>query len=214
MDIKIRLEKPKDYKTVEELTREAFWNQHAPGCDEHYLVHVMRNHADFVPELDLVAEADGVIVGNIMYTKARLVDAAGNEKQILSFGPLSVLPQYQRMGVGKALQEQSFQMAAEMGYDVIVIFGHPSNYVARGFVSCAKFHIGLQGIYPTAMLVKELRPNALDGRNYNFIESEIMAVDAKAAEAYDTLFPLKEKRYQKSQEEFYIYSHSRICGIE
>lgn len=99
--IKIRNEEEKDYSIVEELTREAFYNQYVPGCVEHYLVHIMRRHKDFIPELDFVLERDGQVIGNIMYTKARLVDEAGAEKEILTFGPVCVAPKYQRMGYGK-----------------------------------------------------------------------------------------------------------------
>ena len=88
----IRLETPGDYRAVENLTREAFWNQSVPGCDEHYLVHTMRRHPDFIPELAFVLEKDGEIVGNIMYTKGRLVDGQGHEKPCLTFGPISVAP--------------------------------------------------------------------------------------------------------------------------
>ena len=56
--IRIRKEEEKDYERVEKITRQAFWNLYAPGCVEHYLVHVMRSHKDFVPELDLVIEVD------------------------------------------------------------------------------------------------------------------------------------------------------------
>jgi len=96
MDILIRNETENDYRAVEEITREAFWNLYFPGCHEHYLVHIMRDHADFLKELDFVAECDGKIVGNIMYTKAWLVDETGKEMDIVSFGPISVLPEYQR----------------------------------------------------------------------------------------------------------------------
>jgi len=96
MDIMIRQETKNDYRAVEELTREAFWNLYFPGCIEHYLVHQMRDHADFLEEFDFVAECDGKIVGNIMYTKAWLVDETGKEMDIVSFGPISVLPEYQR----------------------------------------------------------------------------------------------------------------------
>lgn len=47
MTIKIRNEEIKDYRVAEELTRKAFWSLHVPGCEEHYLVHVLRNHKDF-----------------------------------------------------------------------------------------------------------------------------------------------------------------------
>lgn len=82
----IRNERPGDWEAVETLTRRAFYNQYIPGCMEHYLVHIMRGHEDFIPELDFVAELDGEIIGNIMYTRAWLTDAAGNEKPVLTFG--------------------------------------------------------------------------------------------------------------------------------
>lgn len=209
----IRRETENDYKAVELLTREAFWNQYTPGCHEHYFVHVMRTHADFIPELALVLEKDGEIIGNVMYTKSTLRDADGNEKQILSFGPLSVAPQYQRQGCGKALLEYSFQQAIALGYDTIAIFGNPGNYVGRGFKSCKKHNVCLEGdFFPTALLVKELIPDALDGRRWYFHPSPVEQVceDETAVAEFDSAFEPKEKRWQPSQEEFYIYSHSVI----
>ena len=94
--LEIRRETREDYGAVEELTRRAFYNMYVPGCVEHYLVHIMREHEDFVPELALVALLDGEIVGNIMYTKARLTDETGVEKGILTFGPVCVAPEHQR----------------------------------------------------------------------------------------------------------------------
>ena len=155
----IRNERPEDYQCVEALTRSAFYNLYIPGCVEHYLVHIMRQHRDFVPELDFVLERDGQVIGNIMYTKARLVDEAGTEKEILTFGPVCIHPEYQRLGYGKRLMEYSFQQAVALGYDVIVIFGNPGNYVSRGFKSCKKYNICLEGdMFPAAMMVKELKP--------------------------------------------------------
>ena len=76
-----------------------------PGCDEHYIAHILREHADFIPELDFILTLNGKIIANIMYTKARLSDETGAEKEIVTFGPFSVLPEYQRMGHGKKLLE-------------------------------------------------------------------------------------------------------------
>ena len=101
--LNIRNETPADYQIVEDMTRRAFYNLYIPGCVEHYLVHVMRGHEDFIPELDFVLELDGQIIGNIMYTKARLTDEAGTEKEILTFGPVCVMPEYQRQGYGRKL---------------------------------------------------------------------------------------------------------------
>ena len=213
-DVRIRLETEKDYREVENLTRDAFWNVYKPGADEHYFVHQMRDHPDFIPELAFVLEKDGRIIGNIMYTKAWLEDEQGNRKEILSFGPLCVAPEYQRQKLGKLLIEHSFAAAREMGYDVIINFGNPANYVGRGFVSCKKKHVGFvaRGNYPTALLVCELVPGALDGRQWMYIPSTAAdcCEDVLAVEAFDKTFPAKEKKWMPSQEEFYIYRHSSV----
>ena len=209
--IVIRNEREADYDIVEKITREAFYNIYVPGCSEHYLVRKMRGHEDFIPELDFVLERNGEVIGNIMYTKAWLTDEAGGEKQILTFGPVSILPAYQRMGYGKLLMEHSFQKARELGYDVIVIFGSPANYVNRGFKSCIKYHVSLaNGRYPAAMLVKELVPGVLAGRKWVYQDSPIMAVCEDEARRYDDTLEKMEREYRPSQEEFYIMSHSFI----
>ncbi|MCI8401847.1 MAG: N-acetyltransferase [Lachnospiraceae bacterium] len=205
----IRNETKEDYETVEEITRKAFYNIHVPGCTEHYLVHIMRDHEDFIPELDFVAEREGQVIGNIMYTKARLVDETGKEKPVLTFGPVSILPEYQRMGYGKELMEYSFRQAASLGHDVIVIFGSPANYVSRGFKSCKKYNICTEnGKFPAAMMVKELVPHALDGRRWIYYDSPVMAVSEEEAKRYDDTLEAMKKEHRSSQEEFYIMSQS------
>ena len=213
MNIIIRSETPADYRAVEHLIREAFWNQYVPGCDEHYLVHKMRLHEDFISQLALVAELDGAVIGSIFYTKAAILDEKGRKKEILTFGPLGVLPQYQRKGCGKALMEESFARAAAMGYDTIVIFGSPHNYVSRGFKSCKKYNICLApGVFPTALLVKELVPGVLDGKTWQYCPSsaDTLCQDRDGVEAFDAAFPKKEKSWQPSQETFFIHSHSAV----
>ena len=213
MNIIIRNETPADYRKVEHLIREAFWNQNFPGCDEHYLLHKMRDHEDFIPQLDLVLEQDGELVGSIVYTKATLVDEQGQKKEVLTFGPVGTLPQYQRKGLGKQLMEASFARAAHMGWDTVVIFGNPENYIPRGFKSCKKYNICLApGVFPTALLVKELKPGALDGRLwlYQGSSAENLCADAQEAARFDAGFPPKEKGWQPSQELFFIYSHSSV----
>ncbi len=209
--LKIRNEKEEDYLIVEAITRRAFYNLYIPGCIEHYLVHIMRQHEDFIPALDFVAELDGQIIGNIMYTKAKLIDASGTEKEILTFGPVSISPEYQRLGYGKMLMEHSFERAVSLGYDVIVIFGSPMNYVGRGFKSCKKYNICLEnGKYPAAMMVKELIPDALDGRKWFYNGSPVMDIREEEAQRYDDMLEKIEKTHQSSQEEFYIMSHSFV----
>lgn len=207
--IEIRNERESDFEIVEQITRQAFYNQYVPGCMEHYLVRVMRSHEDFIRELDFVITLDGEVIGNIMYTKATLTDEAGNEKEILTFGPVSIAPAHQRRGYGKMLIDRSFEKAKALGYDTIVIFGSPSNYVSIGFQSCKKHNICAEGgKYPAAMLVKELIPGALDGRKWFYRDSPVMAVDEEAARKYDDSLKKMEKKYQTSQEEFYILSQA------
>lgn len=207
----IRRETAADYRAVEELHRNAFWNVQVPGCSEHYLAHVLRKHPDFIPELDLVYELDGEIVGNVMYTKSELLEEGGNSTGILTFGPIGVAPEYQRRGIGKALLEASFDIAAGLGYPAIAIFGDPDNYVARGFRSCKRYNVCLEGdVYPAALLVKELKPGFFDGRKLVFRESPAYEIQERDAEAFDAGFPPKEKAFRPSQETFFILSHSTI----
>lgn len=207
----IRNETPDDYREVEELTKKAFWNVNVPGCDEHYLAHILRGHGDFVHELDLVITLDDKIIGSIMYVRSKLTDENGAEKEILTFGPLSVLPEYQRRGYGKALLEHSFKIAAELGYEAVVIFGNPENYIARGFKSCKKYGVALSGgVYPVPLLVKELKEGALAGKSWVYGESSAYEFDAERAKEFDRSFEQLPMEYRPSQELFYIYSSSKI----
>lgn len=215
--VRIRNEAESDYRRVEEITRKAFWNIYVPGCNEHYLVHVMRGHDDFLPELDFVIEVNGLVIGSIMYTKSTLIDESGMEKKILTFGPVSILPEYQRRGYGKQMMEYSFVRAAELGYDVIVIFGDPANYVKRGFKSCKKYNVCVgDGTFPSAMLVKELSPGVLDGKKWVYIQSpvferdDLALMDNREMQRFDDTFEKMEKKYEASQEIFYIHSNSAL----
>jgi len=210
-NIIIRNEKKEDWELVERITRQAFYNLYVPGCVEHYLVHIMREHEDFIPELDFVLELDGQVIGNIMYTKAKLTDENGTEKEILTFGPVSIHPAYQRMGYGKMLMEHSFQAAIQLGYDTIVILGSPANYVSRGFKCCKKYNVCIEnGKYPAAMMVKELIPHILDEHKWLYQDSPVMAISKEEAERYDDTLEPMEKKYLPSQDEFYIMSQAFI----
>ena len=196
----IRNETQADRQIVEEINRRAFYILYVPGCGEHHLVHIMRDHPDFIPELDFVAELDGQVIGNVMYTRATLTDEAGAVKDILTFGPVSITPEHQRKGYGKRLLEHSFRRAAELGWEVIVIFGSPVNYVGRGFKSCKKFNVCLEnGKFPSAMMVKELKEGALDGRRWVYRDSPVMAIDEEEARRYDDTLEPMERKYLPSQ---------------
>ncbi len=211
-EIIIRSEQKSDYRAVEELTREAFWNVYNPGCSEHYLAHIMRTHRDFLPGLTFVAEYRGQIVASIMYMKSWLEEDDGTRREILSFGPISVHPDFQRLGLGKRIMAHSFAAAKALGYKAVVIFGNPENYVSSGFRCSRRFNVSMDGNYfPTALLCVELNAGLFDGRHYVYRESDVVTLlDDEKVEEFDRSFPPKEKGWMPSQEKFYIYSHSSV----
>ena len=142
----------------------------------------------------------------------KLIEENGNEKNILTFGPVCILPEHQRRGYGKQLLEHSFERAAAAGYDVIVIFGSPNNYVSRGFKSCKKFNVCTEdGTFPAAMLIKELKPGTLEnGKKYVYRPSPVFTFDEKEAERFDAGLEKMEKECRPGQEEFYILSQAVI----
>lgn len=211
METSIRREIRKDHREVEELTREAFWNLYAPGCNEHYLAHVMRSHPDFITDLDFVAESDGRIVGSIMYTRAWLVGEDGAEREILSFGPLSVLPGYQRRGIGSALVKHTAGLARGMNAGMIAIFGDPHNYCRLGFRSGRDLGVlDANGECPYGLLALDLEGNASPDIRWRFRFSDVYNIDENAVQAFDAGFPPKEKGFSHTQEIFSIAFRSFV----
>ncbi len=165
----------------------------------------MRNHPDFIKELDCVAEENGKIVGNIMYTKAWLLNEHGQEKDSISFGPLSVLPAYQRQGIGSALIRHTIQIARKKGIQVIVILGEPHNYCKHGFKNGKDLNISdMNGEYPYGLLALELEEQALEGHQWKFKYSDVFTINEEEADNFDSTFESKEKGYQYSQDIFSI----------
>lgn len=192
--IKLRREKPADYRTVETVTREAFWNLHAPGCDEHYLAHILRASDAFIPALDYVAEVDGTIAGNIMYAASRIALDAGSELPVITFGPVSVLPEYQRQGIGRRMIKHTRALARQMGYSAIFIYGDPAYYGPLGFEPAELWNVGTaDNLYHSALQAFELTPGALDLAAGRFLEDPVYHLDEAAAAAFDQTFPVKEK---------------------
>lgn len=208
--IEIRRETPADYRETESVTREAFWNQFAPGCCEHYLLHVMRDSKDFVPELDFVAVSEGKIIGNVVYAKGTVIGDDEKEYEVLTLGPISVLPEYQGRGVGKELIAYSRKVAEAMGFRAVFLCGDPAYYTKAGFVPAKHFRIRTEdNMYAEALQVFELQEKALFGITGRYIESSDYQIDEQAVGAFDKLFPLKEaKAGTPSQKRF-----EEICTL-
>ncbi len=193
MNITLRLEQPSDYSETEYVTREAFWNHYSPGCYEHYLLHIMRDCPSFVPELDIVAECDGKIVGNAVCLKAVIKADNSNDYEVLSLGPISVLPEYQRKGIGGKLIEQTKDTARKMGFRAILLCGDPDYYLRQGFIPAETLGIRTaDNMYMTALHVCELYDNALADAKGRYFEDTIYEIDETAATAFDKNFPHKE----------------------
>lgn len=202
----LRLEEPEDYRKVEELTREAFWNHHLPGCNEHYLLHIMRDCGAFIRELDIVAEIDGEIVGNIVYTKAKILGDDGINHEVLSFGPVSVLPELWAKGIGAALIEDTIARAKASGYRAILIYGDPAYYKRFGFIPAETFGIGTpDNMYADPLQALELWEGALSGCRGRFFEDKVYNVDEDAAAEFDKTFPHKELQGDLPSQERFRY---------
>lgn len=194
--LQIRNETPQDYRVVEELTREAFWNLYAPGCSEHFLLHRMRDAQAFIPELDLVASIDNKLVGNIVYTKALIVADDGSEHEVITFGPVAVLPEYQRQGIGSALINESLERAAKMDFIAVLIYGNPDYYKRFGFQAAENFDVRTSdNMYAAALLALELVPGALLKMPGRFCEDAVFEMAEEEVQAFDATFlpkPLEE----------------------
>jgi predicted N-acetyltransferase YhbS len=196
----IRPESEHDHREVENLTREAFWDLYKPGCDEHLILHKVRNNSDFIPELDLVAVDNDRIVGNIIYTRAKVVDAHNHEHEVIVFGPVSVLPSFQNRGIGAALITQTIKMAANMGFKAIFIFGNPGYYHRFGFENAVRFGISTsEGANFEEFMGLELSKGNLKGLSGKLYYSALFQVSQEELDDFEKGFPFKEKHVTDTQ---------------
>ena len=193
-DIDIRMESEEDWYAVEWMTQHAFWNKHRPGCDEHFLVHKLRESNDYLPDLSRIALKDGVVIGCIMYSKAKIVDGAITH-EILTFGPLCVEPKWQGCGVGELLLKETMQLAVSQGYKGIVIFGEPDYYPRLGFKTCDNFNITTgDGKNFDAFMGIELVEGGMKGIKGKFYESEVFEnLSKEEVDQFNQKFPPLKK---------------------
>lgn len=215
----IRLEQPNDYREVENLTREAFWNIYRPGCFEHFVLNQFRNKPDFIPELDLVMEKDGMIIGHIMFSKAQLVLDEGTRKPSWTFGPISIHPAYKRKGYGLELLNYALDKAREMGIGFLCMEGNINFYKHAGFSLASKmgihYHAEPREAEVPYFLAQELIPGWL--KNNGIAEATycpprgylVADENPEAFAAYEATFPTKEKTLQPGQ----LPQFCQSCGM-
>lgn len=204
-NIILRNEIPLDYRIVEELTREAFWNQHVPGCDEHYLLYTMRNCDAFIKELDFVAEVNGKVIANIVYSKSKIIGDNDKYYDVITFGPLSVIPEYQGKGIGGMLIKHTTELAKELGYRAILIYGDPKYYSKFGFIEAESYDIRASNdMYAVPLQALELYEGSLSDCAGCFFEDLVFEIDEKAAEKFDSTFPKKDKQSGLPSQERFI----------
>lgn len=197
MNTIIRPETKKDYRKVEELTRESFWNVYRPGCMEHYVLHCYREDPAFVPELDLVMELEGRLIGQVMYVRSEILCDDGRILPIMTFGPICIAPEYKRQGYGKRLLDYSMEQARKLGANALAITGNIDFYGKSGFLP-AKTKGVRYADDPEAdyFLIKELTPGFLDGVSGTYKDPEgyfVCEKDPEGFQAFEATFPQKEK---------------------
>ncbi len=152
-DYSIRLETEADHRAVHSVNEAAF-----PSPAEANLVDALRSSGAVV--LSLVAEAEGRIVGHILFSPMSLSEPA--TAKVVGLAPMAVLPSYQRQGIGSALVREGLLRCREAGYGAVVVLGHPEFYPRFGFIPAARF--GLRSEYDVpddVFMVTELIPGAL-----------------------------------------------------
>lgn len=199
-DTIIRLEQKEDHRAVEQLVRDSFWNVYAPGCTEHYVLHRLRSHPDFVPELDFVMEQSGRIIGQTAFVRTAIDLDDGRKLPIMTMGPICIARALQRRGYGKRLLDYGLTQAKALGCKAVCFEGNIDFYGKSGFVVAATKGIRYHGLPAGAnadfFLCKALAPGYLDGISgeYATPQAYFAAVDDPQDFArYDATFPKKEK---------------------
>ncbi len=196
-DYTIRPEKETDYRDVENLIRESFWNVYRPGCTEHYVMHVLRDDPAFVRELDFVMEKDGQLIGQNMFMRTVIEVDDGRKVPVLTMGPICIAPELKRQGYGKVLLDYSLEKATEMGFGAVLFEGNIAFYGKSGFDYARKFGIRYHDLPEDAddsfFLCRELISGYLDGITGVYQTPQGYYVKDEDVDTFDKGFPPKEK---------------------
>ena len=194
MKLTIKKTQQSSFFQTETLTREAFWNQYNPGCDEHLVLHQLRNSSSYIADLDLIAIHDDEIIAHIICTKARVIDDQAKEYEVICLGPVSVLPLHQNTGVGTQLIQYAISEAKRLGCKGMILFGNPQYYQRFGFRNAQHYKITTKEDKNfEAFMALELQENGLSDVRGRFFEDEAYLVDEAELIEFEKKFPHKEK---------------------
>ena len=157
--VTVRVESKKDYPAVYEVNKLAFKRE-----AEAKLVNNLRKSSGFIPELSLVAEKDGEIVGHILFSKLKIKRDLG-EVTALTLAPIAVLPECQKQGIGSLLIKEGLAACNRLGWNIIIVVGHPEYYPRFGFTPARKKGLEIsfkEPIPDDVFMVCELKPGALE----------------------------------------------------
>ena len=196
-DVIIRSEKKAEYRKVENLVRESFWNVYKPGCSEHYLLHVLRDDPAFVKELDFVMEKDGSLIGQNVFMRTVINSDDGRDIPVLTMGPICIASELKRRGYGKMLLDYSLEKAAEMEFGAVLFEGNIDFYGKSGFDYARRFGIRYHDLPEDAddsfFVCKELKPGYLDEVTGVYQTPQGYYVDDADVDEFDKEFPPKQK---------------------
>lgn len=202
-DVIIRAERKDEYREVENLVRESFWNVYRPGCSEHYVIHVLRSDPAFVNDLDFVMEKDGRLIGQNMFMRTVIKADDGRDIPVLTMGPICVANDLKRKGYGKRLLDYSLEKAKDLGYGAVLFEGNIDFYGKCGFHYARRFGIRYHdlpdGADDSFFLCKELIPGYLGGITGVYQTPRGYYVDDADVERFDEEFPNKEKLRLRGQ---------------
>lgn len=202
--MEIRLEKRTDYKEVEFLVREAFWNIYRPGCHEHFIIHNLRHDSSFIPQLDYIIEEEGRIIAQIAYsTNDICIDGKKTEKAV-TLGPVCVHPDYQRQGYGTKIIEYTLEKAEKMDIPYVFTVGDEKFYSRFGFEDASKYNVQFNDVEEETpfFMIKVLNEEKAGDLNAVYMDNEIFTVDENELESFDKNFPPKKKEKREGQLDF------------
>lgn len=163
MNITIRQETPKDYDSVTYIIENAFRFEHFSDHQEQFLVQRLREAPDFVPELSMVAEVEGKVVGHILLSKININSEKASFGS-LALAPVAVFPAYQGKGIGSKLIKAAHDKAKALGFTSIVLLGHDTYYPRFGYEPTSAYGIEFPFDIPEKYcMVKALTEEGLKG---------------------------------------------------